>query len=41
MEIVKIVENEVLFADLGEKKLYRIVERDENNVLENTSESES
>lgn len=40
MDIVKIVEEEVLVADLGDKKLYKIVERNENDILENTSESE-
>lgn len=36
MIIKKIVEKEILVADLGEIKLFRVIE-DDNDLLENTS----
>jgi len=40
VDIQKVQENEVLVADLGKYKLYRIVENNDNSEMESTSESE-
>lgn len=40
VDIQKVQENEVLVADLGRYKLYRIVENNDSSEMESTSESE-
>ena len=37
----KVEESEVLIADFGSVKLYRVIESNENSELESISESES
>lgn len=39
--IEKVEDSEVLVADFGSVKLYRIIESNEKSELENTSEQES